>query len=208
MKSILSILVAVSVLSGCCPKLDPYPSFLDVAEEVECRSGERIHWSSCEEEYCHLISDILLSPLEMEDVIEVTLLNNRRLQALYEDIGIAQADLVQACLLRNPILEFQYLYDRPFKGDKVIELGMIQNFLDILLKPLQRKMAREELERVKSVVSGEVIAAIAEAKRAFFTLQAAKRLFEIQNEMLLTSLPGQRVLCLLKYRSYGSEYFN
>lgn len=182
---VVLVLLIACMLGSCCPRLDPCPSFLSVREQVECRSGETIRWNCCAEERCQRIRDLLSRPLELEDVVELTLLNNRRLQATYEQLGIAQADLVQACLLKNPVLAFQLRYDQFFRGEKVIETGIMQNFLDILLKPLQIKMAREELEKVKSMVAGEVIAAIAEAKRMFFSLQAAKRSFELQQELLL-----------------------
>ncbi len=175
------------LLSSCSPKLDPYPSFHDVREEVQCRTGETIHWDRCGQDPCAQVRKILSKPLILDDVIEVALLNNRRLQAAYENIGIAQADLVQACLLKNPILDFQLRYDHCFSGEKVIEMGIIQNFLDILLKPLQRKLACAELAKVKSLVAGEAIQVIADVKTAFFTLQSAKRMLELKQESVLAS---------------------
>ena len=35
----------------------------------------------------------------------MALLNNRELQALYAELGVAQADLVQAGLLSNPVFD-------------------------------------------------------------------------------------------------------
>jgi len=35
--------------------------------------------------------------------VQIALLNNKDLQATYEDLSIAQADLVQAGLLQNPV---------------------------------------------------------------------------------------------------------
>ncbi len=46
--------------------------------------------------------ELLSRPLSMDDAVQIALLNNRGLQASYSDLGIAEADLVQAGRLPNP----------------------------------------------------------------------------------------------------------
>src|SRR5258708_8828296 len=46
--------------------------------------------------------ELLSRPLGMDGAIQIALLNNRGLQASYSELGIAEADLVQAGRLPNP----------------------------------------------------------------------------------------------------------
>jgi cobalt-zinc-cadmium efflux system outer membrane protein len=50
------------------------------------------------------VSGLLAQPLTADAAVQVALLRSRELQAVYEDLGVAQADLVHAGLLRNPDL--------------------------------------------------------------------------------------------------------
>ena len=54
-----------------------------------------------------LVEGLLSQELSPESAVQVALLNNRRLQATYEDLTVAQADLVEAGLLRNPIFDLE-----------------------------------------------------------------------------------------------------
>src|SRR6185437_13942041 len=48
------------------------------------------------------LREMLAKPLGAEEAVQIALFNNRGLQATFEDLGIAQADLVQAGLMSNP----------------------------------------------------------------------------------------------------------
>ena len=50
------------------------------------------------------VKALLGNDLTAEAAVQIALLNNRKLQAVYNRLGIAQADLVQAGLPPNPIL--------------------------------------------------------------------------------------------------------
>ena len=51
------------------------------------------------------LRSLLGRKLTVDDAVQIAMLNNRDLQAMYSELGIAQADLVQAGLFRNPILD-------------------------------------------------------------------------------------------------------
>ena len=48
---------------------------------------------------------MLDNDLDEDEAAQIALLNNRRLQVAYEDLGVAQAEVVQAGLLRNPVFD-------------------------------------------------------------------------------------------------------
>jgi hypothetical protein len=71
------------------------------------RTGVETRWQQTEEDIrvAKESADKLLSDgLTEEDAVSIALLNNRKLQASFEEIGLAKADLVQAGLFTNPNL--------------------------------------------------------------------------------------------------------
>lgn len=59
--------------------------------------------------------ELLSKPLSMDDAVQVALLNNRGLQVSYAELGLSEADLVQAGRLPNP--GFTFSRTRAGNGD-------------------------------------------------------------------------------------------
>ena len=77
-----------------------------------------------------LLEDALMA----DKAVQVALLNNRELQAMYTELGVAQADLVQAGLLTNPVFDGAAFF--PLEGGPVsLELSAAMSFLDIRVVP-------------------------------------------------------------------------
>ena len=98
----------VLMLATGCATFDQRAGFSDVSTAVEARSGKRVVWNLSTEldaQVAQEVHALLQDTLTVDGAIQVALLNNRNLQALYADLGVAQADLVQAGLLRNPVFD-------------------------------------------------------------------------------------------------------
>ena len=52
------------------------------------------------------VDTLLQKPLTADGAVEIALINNAGLQARLADLGIAEADLVQAGTLRNPVFAY------------------------------------------------------------------------------------------------------
>ncbi len=117
------------------------------------------------------VSRLLGKRLTADSAARVAVLNNRKLQAMFENVGIAQADLIEAGLLENPTLFGSARLPSRGSGSD-LETSLSQNFLDVLMMPLRKKMAAEELERTRMEVSDATVETAAETKIAYYTLQA------------------------------------
>lgn len=117
------------------------------------------------------VSRLIAKRLTADSAARVAVLNNRKLQATFENVGIAQADLIEAGLLENPTLFGSARFPSRGGGSN-LEASLSQNFLDILMMPLRKKMAAKELERTRNEVADAAVATAAETKIAFYTLQA------------------------------------
>jgi Outer membrane protein len=101
------------------------------------------------------------------------------LQVEYEELGIAQADLVQAGLLSNPVLFSSIRFPKGGEGGNNIEFNIAKEFLDILLRPARRRIAGKEFERAKLRVTGAVLDLAAEVQTAFYRIQGMQQLAEV-----------------------------
>ncbi len=171
------LLLGAGVLAGCA-HVDPNPAFRELANAVHLRTGKRVQWNrgSAEDAQAQAAVSFLLSrPLTAESAVQIALLNNHTLQATYEELGIAQADLVEAGLLRNPIFTFE----RRFPG-QALEADLLKEFIDILLLPLRKRIAAAQFEAAKLRVGHEILKTAAEVRAAFYEHQGDQQLVDLR----------------------------
>ncbi len=174
----------VLAAAGCAgPSRDPMG---DVAGAVSQRTGHRVVWnqgSAVDAEAAKAVKDLLSRELSAESAVQVALLNDRSLRATYEEVGIAQAELVEAGLLKNPIFEAQFRFAEGGGGTGV-ELTVVQEFLGILMIPLKKQVAAAHLAATQQRVTAEVLAAAAETKSAYYRVVAARQVVQTRKTIL------------------------
>lgn len=189
-KPLILIFIFMGGLSGCFRvDTNPKPLFVEVQDEVVSRTGENLYWDQSIEPSIITVSlDTLLeTELTDEKAVQIALLNNRNLQAIYENLGIAQANLAQAGLLQNPIFSFSYRFATKPGVTDLIDMSLLQNFLEILLIPLKKKVARAELEVTKAMVMAEALEVMSQTKIAFLTVQASEQMMQLKKDILLAA---------------------
>ena len=168
----------VILMVGCAA---PPASFDRVQSTVAERTGKKVHWirgggeqAAAEEG----VRNLLRRQLTAENVVQIALLNNRELQARFEEIGIAQAEWIEAGLLSNPSFSASFRFpNRPPSGTNA-EYSITQNFLELLLRPLRSRIAAAQLAATETRVAGEVLDLAAEVKIAFYTAQGHQQLLD------------------------------
>jgi cobalt-zinc-cadmium efflux system outer membrane protein len=181
-------LVAVLSLGlGACATVRPGRSGVD--ELFRQRSGQRMYWNTgtaADSQVVTRVAGLLQDTLTPDAAVQVALLDNEGLQATYEDLGIAQADLVQAGLLRNPIFSFSR---RTSSGDVPsavpnIQFGVVQSFLDLFQGPLRRRVARAQFAATQARVANAALDLSASVRAGFFSLQGAEQLVDLRRTTL------------------------
>src|SRR5437899_4248015 len=168
---------AVWGIAGCA-NVDPSPAFRDLANTVHLRTGKRVQWNRGRAEDAEAqsaVASLLSRPLTAGSAVQIALLNNHKLQATYEELGIAQADLVEAGLLRNPIFTFE----RRFPG-QALEMDVLKEFIDILLLPLRKRIAAAQFEAAKLRVGHEILNLAGEVRAAFYEHQGDQQLVDLR----------------------------
>ena len=182
---VLAPLTTLAPLAGCA-SAPRDAGFGDVRGLVAERTGRRVVWNqgTAEDgEARRAVADLLRDELTSGEAIQIALLNNAALQATYEDLGVAQAALVQAGLLRNPIFDAEVRFVEG-GGGTGLELAIVQDFLDLFHIGLRQRLAEAALEAARLRVAGEVIDLAGRVRAAFYDAQAAGQLVEMRQTVL------------------------
>ncbi len=175
---ILRIIVLLFVMSSCArvPKEDNEK----VASLVKERVGAHI---AQHDDVARSIAHLVESELSKEAAVQIALLNNPHLQASFEALGIARADIVQAGLLQNPVFS-GYLRFADSRGtSNNVELSLTQSFIDVFMIPVRQKVASYERDRVELELAGKMIDVAFRVEELFYALQ-----LELAREVLLHEL--------------------
>lgn len=168
---------------GGCASTSPDQSFERVQSMTAERIGKRVQWNAHTPEdqaAAVRLRDLLARPLDADAAVQIALLNNRKLQATFEDLGIAQADFVQAGLLQNPVFNFSARFPNQPPSKTYLDIAAAENFLNLFLIPARRKIAAAQLDQATARVTGQVLSLAAETESAFYTYQAAEQTTELR----------------------------
>ncbi|MGC1478894.1 MAG: hypothetical protein WA771_00195, partial [Chthoniobacterales bacterium] len=119
------------------------------ADTVRERTDAEVIWqqdAATRDEAAAHIRKYLHGPLTVAGAVQVAVLNNRHLRATFEDIGIARADVIEAVTLPNPSVDFEIQF--PVVASQFNRYGWLvaQEFAQILMIPLKKKLSEEQLE--------------------------------------------------------------
>jgi cobalt-zinc-cadmium efflux system outer membrane protein len=171
--------IAVVVLLAGCASTSPKEAWHDTSADIEKRTGHQVAWDAGgdDDKKTHdAVQRLLARELTVEDAVAAALLASPRLQAQYEEIGVAQADLVQAGLLQNPTLSVGMTTAEREALDPNVVFGLTQELLDVFLIPARKKAARAELERVELAIADAVVETVLHTRSAWYTLVAAQQI--------------------------------
>ncbi len=178
MKGPLLLTLVASLATGCAT---PSASLDRVQDTVGARTGKRVQWNRGGPEAAQIekgVKDLLRRQLTAGSAVQIALLNNRELQAQFEEIGIAQSEVIQAGRISNPNFSASLRFpNRPPSGTN-IEYAVAQNFLELLVLPLRKRIANAQLAQTEVHVADEVLKLAMEVKVAFYTAQARQQLLD------------------------------
>lgn len=178
-----------SVLLASCATLSKDAGFGEVQRIASERIGKDVSWQRTDDDTQSAratVKQLLGQELSADDAVQVALLNNRGLQATYQELGIAEADLVQASRLTNP--HFAYLNTRNRSdGTSKIEWALTFQIMDLVTIPLRRKIETQRFEQTKMEVSGRMLDVAFETRRAYFRAVGAEELVRYFEEVKIAA---------------------
>ncbi|HVT17243.1 MAG TPA: TolC family protein [Thermoanaerobaculia bacterium] len=174
-RALLLLSLPIVWFAAGCASVPRDAGFADVRATVMARTGADLRWNRGQNlpEIAAQVDRLLTGELTVDKAVAVALLNNRDLQATLEELGVAQADLLQAGLLRNPILGGELRF--PAAPVRPFEITLAQPVLELFVLPLRKRVAASAFEASKLRVTDAVLGLESETRAAFFRVQAAEQ---------------------------------
>ncbi len=157
-----------------CASLDATPHLDESMDLIQERTGHRPAWSAPWDAQPPPWDGS--SVLTADEAVVIALRNNRGLRADLEMIGQANADLVQAGLMSNPVVSFMVMF--PSGGGRSMLRGSelpMQPLQDLWLIPARKDVARARLREAVLRLADQAVALAAEVKRTYARIQYAQR---------------------------------
>ena len=167
-------IAAALLLLGGCASLSEDAGFSTVEQAVEERTGAETKWARSDSDADTVrgrVKELLGKPLGPTEAVQIALLNNPGLQASYAEVGIAEADLVQASRWRGPTFSFGRLR----RGDETeIERGVFFDVLGLLTIPLSTRASESRLQATQNRAAAEGLRVALDTRKAWFEAVAAQ----------------------------------
>lgn len=158
---------------GGCASFSKDGGMTAVEQITKTRIDKDVKWARTDAERDTIdtrVAELLSKPLSIDDAVQVALLNNKGLQAGFHDLGISEADLVQAGRLPNP----RFSMFRAHRGDDYkIEQALTFNIFSLVTIPLAMEVENRRFARMQQQVAMDVLRLAAETRKAWFTAVAA-----------------------------------
>src|SRR5574343_252403 len=178
--------VGILGLAGCATFSDD-GGFGRVEQTTRERLDKDVKWARSDAERSTLqarVGELLANPLTADDAIQLALYHNSGLQAAFFDLGIGEAELVQAGRLPNP--HFSMLRaSKPENGirEYKIEQALTFNIFALITMPLAVEVERRNFAQTQRLAVIEVARLAAETRQAYFTAVAAEESVRYQHKV-------------------------
>ena len=178
-----STLLAAALLSGCAT-LSGDSGFGVVEQNAQQRLGKALRWSRNAADQAAIdaqVAALLARPLSTDTAVQLALLNNRGLQASLQDLGIGEAERVQAGRLPNPGFSFSRLTRG---GEVELERGLHLNLAHLLALPQMQQLESRRFAQTQGSVTLAVLALAADTRKAHLNAVAAEETVRYRRQVM------------------------
>jgi outer membrane protein TolC len=171
----MALTVALGLLAAGCAKFTGDGGMAPVTDGVRKEIGKDVSKLTSAEDNRRArerIQALLAEPLSEDTAVQIALLNNRGLQAAYNDLGISEADYVQTSQPPNPVLTVSRVF-----GPGFVEFGfqLIGNLLAAATLPARTEIAKREFEEARYRAIATTLSLSIDARRAYIRAVAARQ---------------------------------
>ena len=130
------------------------------------------------------IETLLKGTLSVDDAVKIALLNNRGLQASYNELGLSAAAMVKAITPPNP----GFTYSRTDQGGLIeIERKLTLDLLGLLTLPLAVSIEDRRWEQAKLRTADQILQIVADTRRAYVRAVAAQQILTYVDQVRSSS---------------------
>ncbi|SMP52126.1 TolC family protein [Noviherbaspirillum suwonense] len=170
----LAIALSALILTGCAT-FSKDGGLDTVSSLTKERTGQTVQRDKTEDDAAATqarVNQLLAQPLTPDSAIQIALANNKGLQAAFAELGVAEANRVQAGRLSNPGFSF----GRQRGGEDVeIERSIMFNFVGLLTMPIRSNIEGRRFEQAKLQAASQAVQLAANTRKAYFNAVAAQQ---------------------------------
>src|SRR3954447_17839448 len=127
---------------------------------------------------------LLSRTLSTETAVQIALLNNKGLQAAYNELALAEADLVEQSLPPNPVFSVSRISGN---GASEIERQVVGDILALATLPFRAEIARERFRQAQLRAALETLRLAADVRRAHIRAVAANEMVALLSDAKSTA---------------------
>ena len=171
-----AVVAATMLLVAGCATFSKDGGFESVRQTIKESSGKEVRvarTSADRDSIESSVAELLEKPLGVEDAVQIALLNNRGLQASFHELGVDEANLVQAGRLPNPRLTLT----RSRGGIDVassVEQAVSFSILSLVTMPLASEVEKRRFAQAQNRAALQALTLASETRKAYFTAVAAE----------------------------------
>lgn len=125
------------------------------------------------------VDRLIRRSLTADTAVQIALVNNRGLQAAYNELGMADAARVRQSLPPNPTLSATRLTGA---AEAELDREIVASILALATLPARTEIANELFRRAQLVAALETLRVATEARRAYYRAVAARQLVRLLTE--------------------------
>jgi outer membrane protein TolC len=176
-------LLAAALLAGCA-SFSADSGFGVVEQTAQQRLGKELQWSRSEADQTAIdqrVAALLARPLTADDAVQLALLNNRGLQASLQELGIGEAERVQAGRLPNPGFSFSRLTrDSEIELERVLHLNLVR----LLVMPQIQQLEARRFAQTQGSVALTALTLAADTRKAHVNAVAAEETVRYRRQVM------------------------
>ena len=130
------------------------------------------------------VQNLLRRGLTADSAVQIALLNNRGLQASYNELALAEADFVGDSLPPNPTFSISRIAG---SGALEIERQVVGDILALATLPFRSEIARQRFQKAQLRAAEETLRLAADVRRAYYRAVAANDLVVLLTEAKSTA---------------------
>lgn len=165
----MAVILGAAFLAGCA-SLSGDGGLNDVSALTQGRVGQPVQLNKDRGTDDKAVEQLLAKPLTAESAVQIALLNSPTLKASFAELGVAEADFVQAGRMRNPSFSFSRVRGG---GESEIDRGVMFDIAGLLTLPTRSRIEKGRYEQAKLMAAAQAVQLAADTRRAYFTAVAA-----------------------------------
>jgi outer membrane protein TolC len=174
-RSALLVSTTALALSGCAA-FSPDSGMSVVADATSESIGKQVAFvrtADDAEQARGTVRQLLTRSLSADAAVQVALLNNKGLQAAYNELALAETDLIEQSLPPNPTFSISRISGN---GASEIERQVVGDILALATLPFRTEIARERFRQAQLRAALETLRLAAEVRRTYFRTIAANEM--------------------------------